>query len=267
MNSAAPSSIHLPFITDEPGRRLRFESVFAARIYADAQPEAFLIYDAQSGALLETRWLAEHLLERDRPGLRLMRQEPVPRMEDVDEPWKPRSEEVTIASEALAIIVNVRVTAVANGGVHTPVFVIERRCAIRSWHLADRSPVRHIRQTTDQKIHKRLSAHLRPPEAPVSLLVCDNRERRLERHQVVDVIACPDLQSRAIRSGSRAQRCDREDTVTRAARESSVELLPSEWFTDLARNVQIDVHVENDGHSPLRYWGLGLRHSAACWKV
>jgi hypothetical protein len=51
----APSSIRLPFVTYEPGRRLRFESLLAARIYADARPGPVPIHDAAAGELLETR--------------------------------------------------------------------------------------------------------------------------------------------------------------------------------------------------------------------
>lgn len=53
--TAAPFSIRLPFITDEPGHRLRFESLLAARVYADAQPGPVPIHDATTGKLLETR--------------------------------------------------------------------------------------------------------------------------------------------------------------------------------------------------------------------
>jgi len=53
--TAAPSSIRLPYVTDEPGQRLRFESLFAARIYADAQPGPVPLHDATTGELLETR--------------------------------------------------------------------------------------------------------------------------------------------------------------------------------------------------------------------
>lgn len=52
----SPLLDRLPFVTDEPpGRRLRFESLLAARIYADAQPGAVSTYDAQTGELLEMR--------------------------------------------------------------------------------------------------------------------------------------------------------------------------------------------------------------------
>lgn len=54
MSSVAPSSIRLPFITDEPGHRLRLESLLAARTYARAQPGKVTIHDAATGALLET---------------------------------------------------------------------------------------------------------------------------------------------------------------------------------------------------------------------
>ncbi|MGJ0388768.1 hypothetical protein [Microbacterium sp. CGR1] len=55
MSSAAPSLIRLPFVTDEPGHRLRFESLLAARIYADAQPGPVPIRAAMTGELIETR--------------------------------------------------------------------------------------------------------------------------------------------------------------------------------------------------------------------
>ena len=55
MTASAPSSIRLPHVTDEPGHRLRFESLLAARIYAGAQPGPFAICDALTGETLERR--------------------------------------------------------------------------------------------------------------------------------------------------------------------------------------------------------------------
>lgn len=50
----APSSIRSPFVTDEPGRRLRFESLLAARVYAASRVGPVPIHDAATGELLET---------------------------------------------------------------------------------------------------------------------------------------------------------------------------------------------------------------------
>ncbi|MDN3443753.1 hypothetical protein [Microbacterium sp. APC 3901] len=55
MSPAAPSSIRLPYVTDEPGHRLRFESLLAARIYAEARTGPVPIHDAMTGEPLETR--------------------------------------------------------------------------------------------------------------------------------------------------------------------------------------------------------------------
>lgn len=56
MSSAAPSSIRLPYVAvPEEGNRMRFESILAARIWADAQPQLIGIHDAVTGDLIETR--------------------------------------------------------------------------------------------------------------------------------------------------------------------------------------------------------------------